>query len=59
MKIDSDSRLALPERGPGCPGSNGGDLSNTELGTLKSYIEALGGRFDVSATFGDQSTRLS
>lgn len=49
MKV-SQSRLSRIERG---------DLSHTELGTLKSYVEALGGRFEVSAKFGDESIRLN
>jgi hypothetical protein len=48
MKV-SQSRLSRIERG---------DLSHTELGTLKAYVEALGGRFEVSAKFGDESIRL-
>ena len=35
------------------------DLSHTELGTLRSYVEAQGGRFEVSAQFGDESIRLN
>jgi DNA-binding XRE family transcriptional regulator len=46
----SQSRLSRIERG---------DLSHTEPGALKSYVEALGGRFEVSATFGDESIRLN
>jgi hypothetical protein len=48
--IVSQSRLSRIERG---------DLSHTELGTLKAYVEALGGRFEISATFGDESIRLN
>ena len=32
-----------------------GDLSHTELGTLESYVEALGGKLRVVADFGDKS----
>ncbi|WP_306213925.1 helix-turn-helix domain-containing protein [Actinoplanes sp. RD1] len=35
-----------------------GDVDAAELGTLKNYIAALGGRLEVVATFGDQSLRL-
>lgn len=46
----SQSRLSRIERG---------DLSHTELGTLKSYVEALGGTFEVRAKFGDESIQLN
>jgi len=49
MKV-SQSRLSRIERR---------DLSHTELGTLKSYVEALGGQFEIRATFGDESIRLN
>ncbi len=32
-----------------------GQLASTEMGTLRSYIEALGGKLRVVADFGDQS----
>ena len=32
-----------------------GDLSHTELGTLESYVEALGGHLHVVAEFGDKT----
>lgn len=35
-----------------------GTLANTELGTLESYVEALGGRLRVVAEFDDQSIAL-
>lgn len=35
-----------------------GDLRNTQLGTLESYVEALGGRLRVVADFGDRSVTL-
>lgn len=35
-----------------------GDLSHTELGTLESYVEALGGELRVVADFGDTSVAL-
>lgn len=35
-----------------------GDLRNTQLGTLQSYVEALGGRLRVVADFGDRSVTL-
>lgn len=31
-----------------------GDLSRTELGTVASYVEAIGGRVEVVADFGDE-----
>ncbi|WP_206489920.1 helix-turn-helix transcriptional regulator [Rhodococcus sp. KRD162] len=36
-----------------------GDLRNTQLGTLESYVEALGGHLRVVADFGDRSVTLS
>jgi predicted XRE-type DNA-binding protein len=30
------------------------DLAHTEVGTVASYVEALGGRIEVVANFGDQ-----
>ncbi len=35
-----------------------GDLRNTQLGTLESYVEALGGHLRVVADFGDRSVTL-
>lgn len=32
-----------------------GQLSRAELGTLQSYVEALGGKLRVVADFGDQT----
>lgn len=37
----------------------GGDLSHTELGTLQSYVAALGGQLRIVAQFGDRSVELS
>ncbi|HEY2266544.1 MAG TPA: XRE family transcriptional regulator [Streptosporangiaceae bacterium] len=31
-----------------------GDLSRTELGTVTSYVQALGGRVEIVANFGDE-----
>jgi predicted transcriptional regulator len=31
-----------------------GDLARTELSTIRRYVEALGGRIEVVAEFGDQ-----
>ncbi|MDA8271401.1 MAG: XRE family transcriptional regulator [Actinomycetota bacterium] len=31
-----------------------GDISKTELGTIRSYVEALGGKVEVIANFGDE-----
>ena len=36
-----------------------GDLSHTELGTLQSYIAALGGSLRVVADFGESIIELS
>ncbi len=44
MKV-SQSRVSKIERG---------DLARTEIATLQSYIEALGGRLEVTAQFDDQ-----
>ncbi len=35
-----------------------GTLTHTEVGTLESYVEALGGRLRVVAEFDDQSIAL-
>ena len=31
-----------------------GDITRTELGTVASYVEALGGRIEIVANFGDE-----
>ena len=36
-----------------------GDLDRSGLATLKSYVEALGGTVEVTATFGDHKLVLS
>lgn len=36
-----------------------GDLSRTELGTLQSYVAALGGQLRVLAEFGGSSIELT
>ncbi|VBA36255.1 Putative antitoxin HigA2 [Mycobacterium attenuatum] len=36
----------------------GGDLSHIELGTLQSYVAALGGNLRVVADFGDSTVEL-
>jgi predicted XRE-type DNA-binding protein len=36
-----------------------GDLSHTELGTLQSYVAALGGTLRVVADFGESTVELS
>jgi predicted XRE-type DNA-binding protein len=36
-----------------------GDISRVELGTLRSYVQALGGTLRVTADFGDQTLALS
>lgn len=42
----SQSRVSKIERG---------EIASTEVGTLRSYVEALGGHLRVVADFGDQS----
>lgn len=37
----------------------GGDLSHTELGTLQSYVAALGGSLRIVADFGESTVELS
>ena len=49
MKV-SQSRISKIERG---------DISHTELATLQSYVEALGGHLEVTATFTDHSIKVS
>ncbi len=36
-----------------------GDLSHTELGTLQSYVAALGGQLRIVADFGENSVELT
>lgn len=36
-----------------------GDLSHTELGTLQSYVAALGGRLRIVAEFGESTVELA
>lgn len=36
-----------------------GDLGHTELGTIKAYVEALGGRLHVSAEFDDEEITIA
>lgn len=36
-----------------------GDLDRSGLATLKSYVEALGGTVEVTATFGNRKVVLS
>lgn len=36
-----------------------GDLSHTELGTLQSYVAALGGNLRVVADFGENTVELT
>lgn len=42
----SQSRVSKIERG---------DISHTEISTLQSYVEALGGHLEVTAKFADHS----
>lgn len=37
----------------------GGDLSHTELGTLQSYVAALGGQLRIIAEFGEAAVELT
>lgn len=46
----SQSRVSRIERG---------DISRTEVGTLSTYVQALGGALVVLADFGDQVLNLS
>ena len=32
----------------------GGDIEHAELGTLRAYVQALGGELQVTADFGDE-----
>jgi predicted XRE-type DNA-binding protein len=36
-----------------------GDLSHTELGTLQSYVAALGGQLRIVADFGESTVELT
>ncbi len=36
-----------------------GDLSHTEIGTLQSYVAALGGHLRIVADFGESRVELS
>lgn len=36
-----------------------GDLSHTEVGTLQSYVAALGGHLRIVAEFGESSVQLT
>jgi predicted XRE-type DNA-binding protein len=36
-----------------------GDLQRTELSTIRRYVEALGGRIEIVASFGDQRVILT
>lgn len=36
-----------------------GDLTHTELGTLQSYVAALGGQLRIVADFGESSVELT
>lgn len=35
-----------------------GDLTHTELGTLESYVAALGGKLEIVAHFGGQTIKV-
>lgn len=36
-----------------------GDLEHTELATLRAYVRALGGKVEITATFGDHSVKIA
>lgn len=36
-----------------------GELTKAGLGTIRAYVEALGGTVDIVANFGDQSVKLA
>ncbi|NEE02645.1 XRE family transcriptional regulator [Phytoactinopolyspora halotolerans] len=36
-----------------------GDLNRSEIGTLRSYVEALGGEIEIVAKFGDERFRVA
>lgn len=46
----SQARVSTIERG---------DIGHAELGTLQSYVEALGGRLTVVAEFGDRAITVT
>lgn len=37
----------------------GGDISHTEVGTLRAYVQALGGVLRVTADFGDETLTIA
>lgn len=50
-------RMALTQ--PTISALEAGDLDRSGLATLKSYVEALGGTVEVTATFGSRKLVLS
>lgn len=36
-----------------------GDLSKAEVSTLRAYVEALGGKLEIMANFGDQRISIA
>lgn len=50
-------RMALTQ--PTISALESGDLDRSGLATLKSYVEALGGTIEVTATFGDRKLVLA
>jgi transcriptional regulator with XRE-family HTH domain len=46
----SQSRVSRIERG---------DIARTEVGTLRAYVEALGGQLEVVAGFGDEKLLIN
>src|SRR5699024_11578315 len=50
-------RMAITQ--PTVSALESGDLDRSGLATLKSYVEALGGSIEVTATFGNRKVVLS
>ena len=50
-------RMAITQ--PTVSALESGDLERSGLATLKSYVEALGGTVEVTATFGNRKVVLS
>jgi predicted XRE-type DNA-binding protein len=45
--------------GPRVSAIERGDVERVELSTLRAYVEALGGRLQVTAEFGDHTYRVA
>jgi transcriptional regulator with XRE-family HTH domain len=50
-------RMAVTQ--PSVSALESGDIERSGLATLKAYVEALGGRVEVAATFGDRRLILA